>query len=233
MIPTTRRNAKYRRRLLKPKVKGTNSPTFGPESTNLVRQLTNRTVHSTTSSVMLDASTAAGVAPYSILARTNTEHISDHTEEATRHDDADENLDSESHHRKPLSSRTRHWLRLLRHEAWDFLRALVTPPTIALAVSLIVALVNPLKALFVEVPGYHIHQAPDGCKSHYDNPEYLTKTDVPQSTCPGRLLSNCSLFRRRPYSYVSHHSRSSTLTHQSPATAFKTPLTSHVCPCLG
>lgn len=43
-----------------------------------------------------------------------------------------------------------------------FFKSLLTPASIAIMVSFPIALVPQLKALFVEVPGVHIHPAPDG-----------------------------------------------------------------------
>lgn len=44
----------------------------------------------------------------------------------------------------------------------NFLIQLSTPPSMSIIVSFVISLINPIKALFVEVPKFHIASAPDG-----------------------------------------------------------------------
>ncbi|KAG2136366.1 auxin efflux carrier [Suillus bovinus] len=56
-----------------------------------------------------------------------------------------------------------HWFNKFSCRASGFLRSLVNPPCLAIIISFIIAIIPPLKALFVPgVPGTHIPSAPDG-----------------------------------------------------------------------
>ncbi|KAG2367632.1 auxin efflux carrier [Suillus spraguei] len=56
-----------------------------------------------------------------------------------------------------------HWFHKFLRLTFGFLRSLMTPPSLSIIISFIIAIVPPLKALFVPgVPGTHIPLAPDG-----------------------------------------------------------------------
>ncbi|KAG2074514.1 auxin efflux carrier [Suillus decipiens] len=56
-----------------------------------------------------------------------------------------------------------HWFHKFISRAFGFLRSLMNPPSLSIIISFIIAIVPPLKALFVPgVPGTHIPSAPDG-----------------------------------------------------------------------
>jgi predicted permease len=56
-----------------------------------------------------------------------------------------------------------HWFSKFISLALVFLRSLMNPPSLAIVISFIIAVIPPLKALFVPgVPGTHIPSAPDG-----------------------------------------------------------------------
>jgi hypothetical protein len=131
-------------------------------------QPTNRTNRSTSISFAIQEAGNAGAAPFSLLRRNQT--ITEAQEEATRPNTRPGSL---FHFVQEIPAnlkvsrfrfRPRKALRGLGGILAESGRQLVTPPTIALAVSLIVALVKPLKALFVHIPDYSFHQAPDGRK---------------------------------------------------------------------
>ncbi|KAG2130707.1 auxin efflux carrier [Suillus clintonianus] len=56
-----------------------------------------------------------------------------------------------------------HWFYKFIGLAFGFLRSLMTPPSLSIIASFVIAVIPSLKALFVSgVPGTHIHPAPDG-----------------------------------------------------------------------
>lgn len=132
-----------------------------PYFPHLTQQPTNRSQRSNASSIMLHEMSVAGAAPYSLAGRAAPRTVLEVPEEPTR---------PNSPTFSPAHSLARSVSRLDIHrfgrtfvqEGVEFLRALATPPTISLGLALIVALVKPLKALFVPVADYHIRLAPDG-----------------------------------------------------------------------
>ena len=144
----------------------TDSEAAKPSMPPLSLQPTNRTTRST--SVSFAEAGNAGAAPFSLLGRNQT--ITEAQEEPTRPNtrpgslynfvhDIPANLHISRFRFKPKKA----WKGLKRILA-ESGRQFVTPPTIALVISLIMALVRPLKALFVHIPGYNFHLAPDGRK---------------------------------------------------------------------
>ena len=141
-------------------------PGFEP----LTQQVSNR---SSTSVIMQEAGNA-GAAPYSLIGRkTPVPAIEEMPDEPTRPNTRPGSMYQFVHElpavihipRFKLSrfpGKVAKFARSLREPVLDFFRNLITPPTIALAVALLCALVRPLKALFVHIPGYSFNQAPDG-----------------------------------------------------------------------
>jgi len=135
-----------------------------PQFYNLTQQPTNRTTRSNNSSIMLHEMSVAGAAPYSLAGRPAPRTVFELPEEPTR-------PNSPIHFPTQTLARSvsrlsrfdvRRFGRTLAHESLQFLKALATPPTISLALAITIALVRPLKALFVPVANYDIRQAPDG-----------------------------------------------------------------------
>lgn len=108
-----------------------------------------------------------------------------------------------SHTRGPLVGKARveskwtHMQSAISHEIVTFAKALLNPPTLALCVALICALVKPLKALFVTIPGYDVHYAPDG--SMYTARWQSIKADsrTITRTSPRRTLRSHNIHGRR------------------------------------
>lgn len=145
------------------------APSSPPAMTPLTLQPTNRTNRSSSISFAIQEAGHAGAAPFSLLARTGT--IAETQEEPTRPNTRPgslyhfvQDIPTNLHIPKFRFRPNRIWKKVAAILA-ESGRQLVTPPTIALAASLIIALVRPLKAMFVHVPGYSFHQAPDGRKT--------------------------------------------------------------------
>ncbi|KAJ7435271.1 auxin efflux carrier transmembrane protein [Mycena latifolia] len=74
-----------------------------------------------------------------------------------------------------------------------FLQNLLIPPSLSILLSFLIALVPPLKALFIAVPGTHIHAAPDGqppLAFMMDTANFIGAASVPMGlVCLGSALA--------------------------------------------
>lgn len=93
------------------------------------------------------------------------------------------------------SVRARKALKIMKSMA----RSFCMPASLAIVISFPIALINPLKALFVEVDGYYMHPAPDGeppLGVIYDFAEFVGAAAVPLNLiCLGSALARLNVPR--------------------------------------
>ncbi len=95
----------------------------------------------------------------------------------------------------PMKRRWKATLAIAKSSLW----ALCTPPSLSIIVSFPIALVTPLKALFVEVDGYYMPAAPDGqppLAFIYDFSNFMGAASVPIGLiCLGSALARLNVPR--------------------------------------
>ena len=138
--------------------------------TNLERSTTAR---SDSSTFIRDAA-REGAAPFSLTHRTNTAMANDGLPQMQQRSIKFAEKASHSTSTQSMSAHLTSGMQALRHPNWPAMRrtlaheglvtlkAFANAPTISLIISLTIALVNPLKALFITVPNYPFATAPDG-----------------------------------------------------------------------
>lgn len=115
-------------------------------------------------------------------------HISLATPAATTIDEIPKTLEESARSIASVSRRLR-----LRRTLFTFLRNLLMPTSASILVSFAIALVTPLKALFIPVEGTHIHAAPDGqppLAFVMDTANFIGAASVPMGlVCLGSALA--------------------------------------------